>query len=351
MNEFKREDIKFFSLNDRKSKSSIKDIAIDPEKSETELKDKDIEKIAKEIIDSRKNGKPVILAFGAHLIKNGLGTVIKKMIEEGYVTHLATNGASSIHDWEIAFDGKTEEDVRENIKDGRFGTWEETGKFINLSIICGSKKNKGYGEIIGELISEDKIEVMSGLFNDPELAEKLRHNKINPGKIKIDHPFKEYSIFYNCYINNVLLTVHPGFGYDIIYTHPLNDGASIGKAAEIDFLRFVDSVSRLNGGVYISIGSAIMSPMIFEKALSMARNVKSQSGKDLKDFSIVINDIQEGEWDWGSGKEPEKNDPAYYLRFCKTFDRVGAKKMYYLKKDNRSFLLELYHQLKVQINS
>ena len=259
------------------------------------------------------------MAFGAHLIKNGLSLFLRRFIEEGLVTHLATNGAGVIHDWENAFLGKTEEDVRSAVLKGEFGIWEETGKYINKAVINGAKKNKGFGESVGEMIALDKF---------------------------TKHRFKDFSVQDSAFKNNVNFTVHPGFGYDIIYTHPMCDGASIGKTAEIDFIKFVDSVSKLNGGVYLSIGSAIMSPMIFEKSLSMARNVAKQKKQKIDDFMIVVNDIQAGgNWKWGSGKEPKKSDPAYYLRFCKTFDRMGAREMYYIKADNRDFLCGLYKKI------
>ena len=95
----------------------------------------------------------------------------------------------------------------------------------------------------------------------------------------------------------------------------------------------------------MSIGSAIMSPMIFEKALSMSRNISKQEGKEVRDFMIVINDIQKGELNWERGIEPTKDNPAYYLRFCKTFNRMGAREMYYIKSDNRNFLSQLYNCL------
>lgn len=344
--EFDRNKLKFLPLSSRKSKSCIEDILVNPD-SDFQLKDsKTIENIANQIFISRERNKPLILAFGAHLIKNGLSLVLKKMIEKNYITHLATNGASSIHDWEIAFHGKTEEDVREYIQKGQFGIWEETGKYINLALISGASKGKGYGESICEMIHKDRIIISEEIFNNPELKEKLKKSKINPGEIKIEHPFKAYSLQNFAFENKISFTVHPGFGYDIIYTHPVCDGASIGKTAEIDFLRFVNSISDLEGGVYISIGSSIMSPMIFEKSLSMARNIAHQSNRKIEDFMIVVNDIQEGSWDWSSKKEPDKNNPAYYLRFCKTFSRMNSREFHYIQDDNRNFLLSLYNFLK-----
>jgi hypothetical protein len=338
--EFDRNKLEILPLISRQSKSFIENIAISPD-SFVETKNlENITRISETIIQARKNKKPVILAFGAHLIKNGLSLVLRRLIEEGYVTHLATNGAGSIHDWENAFQGKTEEDVKKNIEQGQFGIWEETGKYINLALISGAFNGKGYGEAISEMIYRERIIV-------PEIKnEKLEKLGIKSGEIKINHLFKRYSVQDAAFAKGIPFTVHPGFGYDIIYTHPLSDGASIGKAAEIDFLKFADSVSDLEGGVYISIGSAIMSPMIFEKSLSMARNLARQEGRKIKDFMIVVNDIQDGNWDWNSGKEPEKDNPSYYLRFCKSFNRMGARELYYVQADNRDFLLSLYHNLK-----
>jgi len=338
---FNREKIKFKSILERKSKSDIIKIAMNEDKYENFdlIDDKKIEIMAENILDAKKNNKSIIIAFGAHLIKNGLSPILRKMIEKRYVTHLATNGAGSIHDWEFSFIGKSEEDVRENIISGQFGIWEETGKYINLALISGALREKGYGESIGEMIHKEEIIIPE--INNISLLNKLKNHKITEN-FKLIHPFKQFSIQESAFFNKIPFTIHPGFGYDIIYTHPLSDGASIGKTSEIDFLKFVESVSNLEGGVYISIGSAIMSPMIFEKALSMARNTKLQDNKTINDFLIVVNDIKASSWDFGKNLEPNKTNPEYYERFCKSFDRMGAREMFYIKSDNRNFLLSLY---------
>jgi hypothetical protein len=339
---FDRNKLNFFPLASRKSKSSIEQIAVNPDDYAcfSSENSKLIDKIAETILAARNNNKQVIIAYGAHLIKNGLGLVLRNMIEKHFITHLATNGAGSIHDWEFAFHGSSEEDVEENIKEGQFGLWEETGKYINLALILGAEKRKGYGESICEMINKEELIIP---ITDNE---KLKRNRIIPGKIIINHPYKKYSVQDATFSHSIPFTVHPGFGYDIIYTHPLSDGASIGKCAEIDFLKFAGSVNKLEGGVYLSIGSAIMSPMIFEKSLSMARNLAKQENRKIGDFMIVVNDIQEGNSDWNTGIEPDKSNPAYYLRFCKTFSRMHAREMHYIKQNNRDFLLSLYHSLK-----
>jgi hypothetical protein len=124
----------------------------------------------------------------------------------------------------------------------------------------------------------------------------------------------------------------------------MNLGAAVGRCAERDFLRFAASVADLEGGAYISVGSAVMSPMIFEKSLSMAQNVHLQEGKRIENHYMIIVDLARSEWDWQKNGEPPETDPAYYLRYLKTFSRMGGE-MHYLSADNRDFFLALYRAL------
>jgi hypothetical protein len=135
------------------------------------------------------------------------------------------------------------------------------------------------------------------------------------------------------------------FGQDIIYAHPLNSGAAVGRTALRDFLSYAHSVSALEGGVYMSVGSAVMSPMIFEKSLSMARNIALQGGHRIEDVFILVVDLARAVWDWSRDGEPPQDNPAYYLRYCKTFSRMGGT-MRYLTADNRDFFLSLLHALR-----
>jgi len=365
---FDKSRIQVRPLAERESKSSIEKIAVDPDAAPAPFTGDVavLTRLAERILDARKNKRSVILAYGAHLIKNGLGPVLRRMIELGFVTHVATNGAGAIHDWEFSFQGRSEEDVSRYAKEGQFGIWEETGRYLNLALILGAAAGKGYGESIGDMVRADRLSVpdarelraelmaqltapcatsenAGGLFDLLFFLEKM---KLPRGDVAIAHPFKRYSVLAAARAAGVPLTIHPGFGYDIIYTHPYNFGAAIGRTAEVDWLTYVSSVANLEGGVYLSIGSAVMSPMIFEKALSLARNVARQDGNRIADFMLVVNDIQHsGDWQWGSGAEPPKHNPAYYLRFCKTFDRMGASEMHYVCADNRNFLCNVYAQL------
>ena len=134
------------------------------------------------------------------------------------------------------------------------------------------------------------------------------------------------------------------FGHDIIYAHPLNCGAAVGRTAERDFLRFARAVADLEGGVYLSVGSAVMSPMIFEKSLSMARNLAHQEDRRIERFSLFVVDLAAVSWDWQKAGEPLPEDPAYYVRYLKTFSRMGGE-LAYLQADNRDFLLALWREL------
>lgn len=310
---------------------------------------------------ARSMKRSVILAFGAHTIKNGLAPVLNSLIKDGWLTHLATNGAGIIHDWEFAYQGATGEDVRENVNKGQFGIWHETGLFINLAIAAGAYRGLGYGESVGRMIHDEGLEIpdRSTLLKDakdlairsPEIAaaaldllQVVDRQGLKPGFFKISHPFRESSVQCKAYELDIPFTGHPMIGHDIIYNHPANNGAAIGRTALRDFLSFTGSVTNLDHGVYISLGSAIMSPMIFEKALSMAQNVKIQGGEHIDNHYILVADLAEGEWDWTENGEPPADNPAYYLRYNKTFSRMGGV-MRYLSTDNRDFLPALYREL------
>ncbi len=323
-----------------------------------------VEKAAERIRSAVQANRPVILAFGAHTIKNGMAPTLMALMEEGWVTHLATNGAGIIHDWEFAWQGKSSEDVRENVNKGKFGIWDETGYFINLALIAGAYEGLGYGEAVGKMISDEGLWIpgvqeleeraKALIATDPEtaaaaidLAGTIRKFNLRPGFLSVPHPYKKFSVQAHAYDLGIPFTGHPMIGHDIIYNHPMNLGAAVGRTALNDFLCFAKSVSNLENGVYLSIGSAVMSPMIFEKALSMAQNLAIQENRHIDNHYMLIVDLAQSDWDWQKNGEPPTDHPAYYLRFCKTFRRMGGE-MDYLTADNRDFLLALYQNLKIQ---
>lgn len=349
-------------LGTRHSKLDIRAIAVTPEASLKapvgQALAERLRPIADRILRARQSGAPVVCAFGAHAIKNGLGPLLAGFAGRGWITHLATNGAGVIHDWEFSYQGQSSEDVRANVRVGRFGTWEETGLYINLAITLGAYEGRGYGESVGSLIAGQGLrlpleaELLEAMQTDPalwrraaaaDLLDSLRALGIAGGFYPVQHPYSAYSVQAAALTQGFHFTAHPMFGHDIIYTHRANKGAAIGRTAERDFLLFADSVSRLEGGVYLSVGSSVMSPMIFEKALSMARNVRLQQNQDIRDCQIVVVDLQEETWDWSRG-EPPDNHPAYYHRFMKTFSRMACP-VTYLCADNRLFFQGLYQAL------
>jgi len=321
--------------------------------------------LAKKMAYAKANNKSIMLAFGAHLIKNGLSPVLQELASLGFVTHFATNGAGSIHDLEFALVGKSGEDVRANTKAGMFGTWDETGYITDAACLYFGAKGLGYGASVGQAIlkgSETSIETKEVLETELQNALKkgdfarasaladllVRHGEISSRGFDFAYKNKENSLQYFARKNEIPFTVHPGIGYDIIYLHPICTPSTIGRACEVDFLTYASGVANLDGGgVYLSVGSAIMSPMIFEKSMSLANNIRMGKEKrgNIKDFHIAVVDLQDGGgWDWSSG-EPPKDNPAYYLRFCKTFSRMGGD-LTYFELDNRLFLTALLEELK-----
>jgi len=204
----------------------------------------ELEAVSEKILEARKNGKPVIVFYGAHVIKCGLSRYLIDLIRRGLITHIASNGAGSIHDFELAFLGGTSEHVPTAIEDGSFGMWEQTGGWMNEAINQGAAKGYGYGEALAHYIDE------------------------NPEKF----PYKDDCVFYNAYANGVPATYHVTMGTDIIHEHPSVDFANLGATSGKDFKIFVNSLKDLEGGVFLNIGSAVTGAEVFLKALSIVRN-------------------------------------------------------------------------------
>ena len=361
---FDRSRVRFRPLSARRNKFEIDKIRADPSSPPPPAGDAEdaIARLADRVQDARSAGNAVILCHGAHLIKNGASSLIQALVDGGWVAHVATNGAGSIHDWEFAFQGASCEDVRAYAKIGQFGTWDETGRWCGAALHVGALAERGFGESIGHLIGTERLVVPEPV----DLIETLRQaadrriaaerggaaadllqllddGLIDPGTHVVPHPWKSSSIQATCHERGVPFTVHPGIGQDIVYTHPAVRGSAVGRAALADFLAFAASIERLEGGVFISCGSSVMSPMIFEKSISMARNVILERGERLDDFLVVVNDLAPVTWNWAEG-EPPLDHPAYYVRFCKTFSRMGGE-LLYVGIDNRAFLHNLLARL------
>jgi hypothetical protein len=226
-----------------------------------------------------------ILMMGAHVLRAGVNRHIIDLIERGLIDQIAMNGAGAIHDYEIARIGATTESVDRYIRTGEFGLWKETGE-LNDWIREAAIKGLGLGENVGRRIQAS------------------------------NYPHKDLSVFAAAYRHKVPATVHAGIGYDIIHEHPNCDGAAIGATSYTDFLIFTRTVERLEGGVLLNFGSAIMGPEVYLKALSMARNVAHQEGRTIRDFATAVFDMVPIKGD--HRKELPKTDPGYYFRPQKT---------------------------------
>jgi hypothetical protein len=319
-----------------------------------------VEECARHIKTARSRGAAVILIYGAHLLRNGAARIVERMMAGGWLTHLATNGAGSIHDWEYAWLGASTESVADNVATGTFGTWDETAINIHLALLSGALDGLGYGEALGRFILEDgatlpeERELVAAIAGDPrhsltdaraDLLRTMTAQGWRAGRVDVIHRWKDASILAQAYRHGVPMTVHPGIGYDIISNHPVFSGAAIGRAADRDFRLFGGSLQNLDGGVVLSVGSAIMGPQVFEKALSCVHNLRLQEGREVvRGHAFYVVDLQDGGgWDWAQG-EPPKTSPAYYLRFCKSYSRMGGT-LNYLQCDNLTFIQHLHRRL------
>lgn len=243
--------IKTYSLKQRYSKVKALDFAKVGKKCEgfrefyaslpNILAAKDFKQIVDAIVGAYKRKKAVILMLGAHPIKCGLSPLIIQLINKGIITHVAMNGAGIIHDFELSLQGKTSEDVAASLKNGKFGMAKETAEFLNSAI--NDNADLGVGSAVAKSLS----------------CAKLR--------------YKNLSIIYACEQKGIPVTVHVAIGTDIIHQHPSCDGASLGEAALVDFHKLTETVAKLNGGVVLNFGSAVIMPEVFLKALNIARNL------------------------------------------------------------------------------
>jgi hypothetical protein len=204
----------------------------------------DLRHVIDAIATAKRAGRGVILLLGGHVIKVGLGPLVRAWIGRGIVTHVALNGAAAIHDFELAAYGGTSEDVESGLQDGSFGMAEETGADMNAAIIAAAKAGQGMGEGLARALAARK-----------------------------DLPGREASILLAAQDHEVAVTVHPAIGAEIIHQHPSTDGAAIGATGQRDFRRLAGSLPDLDhGGVVLNWGSAVIMPEVFLKALTVARN-------------------------------------------------------------------------------
>ena len=268
--------------------------------------------LGRRMVEARQAGRARILLMGAHVLRAGVARFLIDMMERGLVDHIAMNGAGPIHDWEFALVGASTESVARYIQTGEFGLWQETGR-MNDVIAAAARKELGLGEALGKAILDG------------------------------DFPHKDISVLAAGVRFGIPVTVHVGIGYDILHEHGNCDGAALGQTSYQDFLIFAHSVSRLEGGVLLSLGSAVMGPEVYLKALAMARNVAHQEGRAIRRFTTGVFDLIPLEGDLK--KQAPKSDARYYYRPWKTIllrTVADGGESFYVQGDHRQTVPALY---------
>jgi deoxyhypusine synthase len=243
--------IRTYPIASRKNKVHLSDMI--PLANTIEFKNEELEKLARAIRAAKANKSPVVFMLGGAVIKEGCSLLLIDLMKKGFITHLAMNGSVSIHDFEIAMIGETSESVQDGLIDGSFGMIEETGALMNAAINKGYKAGKGYGQAIGEKIKELSLK------------------------------FKESSILYQALAMGIKTTSHVAIGGDIIHQHPSCSGAALGATSFKDFESLAETMTHIENGVVVNVGSAVIMPEVFLKALTIARNL----GFRHNDFTVA----------------------------------------------------------------
>ena len=250
--EFDLSSIHTYPLKSRPSKARAENFArpVAPGASAASLVDSlpnilaaaDFKAVARAVVDAKQSGSGALWGLGAHVIKTGVGPVLIDLMERGFVSAIATNGAAVIHDFEVALVGATSEDVDEALGPGRFGMAEETGRVLNTAITDGVAAGMGIGQAVTRFLADKQPQ------------------------------FARASVLAAAARLQVPVTVHVAIGTDVIHMHPAASGAALGEGSLRDFRYFVSSVARLERGVYLNCGSAVVLPEVFLKAVALARN-------------------------------------------------------------------------------
>ena len=302
------------SAFERENLVTIENMAFPSSSKVPEWDHPEFDELIDRIIVAKENGRPIIWSLGAHVIKCGLSRYIIELMKEGFVSHLAGNGAVSIHDFEIAYLGGTSEYVPNAIEDGSFGMWEETGLWIYQAIKKGFGKNLGYGASLAA-------------YMDANLKK---------------FPHRDVSVVYRAYDKGIPATFHVTIGTDIIDEHPAADFSAKGGTSGKDFAIYCNSISQMEGGVFLNFGSSVTGPEVFLKALAICRN----QGYQLKDFTTANFDLIPLGQDYR--KEIDKQNYHYFYRPRKNIinrpTSMGGKG-FYIKGNHKKTIPNLYSKL------
>jgi len=271
--------------------------------------------LAERIVAASRAKRTVMFCCGAHVLRKGNGPLLIDLMQRGLLSHVALNGAGAIHDFELAMIGATCESVPRYVRTGEFGLWNETGR-LNEAAVDAQRDGIGYGEALGRMIEEEQF------------------------------PHRQTSVLAAAYRLGVPITVHVAIGQDIVHEHPSFDPAATGTASYTDFLIYTESITRLEGGAMLNLGTAVMGPEVYLKALTMARNVARQEGRTIGDFTTAVFDMMPLGDD--VDHEAEKSDPRYYFRPYKTIlvrTVADGGRSHYIEGDHRRTIPALYDQI------
>ncbi len=310
--QFDRSQLNIRPLPERQHDIRLDEILVDPSGPRLTFEHEAIPILADRIASATKDGRAVVFACGAHVLRRGNGPLLIDLMQRGILNHVSFNGAGAIHDFELALIGASCESVARYVSEGQFGLWRETSR-LNDAVVEGAADGLGFGESVGRMIEQDQF------------------------------PHRNSSVLAAGYRLQIPVTVHVSIGQDIVHEHPNFDGAAAGAASLTDFLIFTSSISRLEGGVFLNIGSAVMGPEVYLKALAMARNVAHQQGQQIRKFTTGVFDLPNLGNDLSH--EAPKDDPRYYFRPFKTIlvrTVADGGESYYVQGDHSATVPALY---------
>ncbi|MFC1461326.1 hypothetical protein ACFLQR_02265 [Verrucomicrobiota bacterium] len=306
---FDRTRVKALPLSDRVSDL---DLSVIRDLDRVTCSHKDLGEAGRRVQAASQSGSASILMIGAHVLRSGVQRYLIDLMERGLISCLAMNGAGVIHDYEFALKGVTTESVARYVSEGQFGLWRETGE-INTIVSDAASRDMGLGEAVGKAIEE------------------------------VSFPHKDISVLAAGWRLGVPITVHVGIGYDIVFEHANCDGAAYGQTSYHDFLKFTHAVERLEGGIVMNFGSAVMAPEIFLKALAMVRNAAHSENKRISKFTTLVCDLVELPDDFR--KEPPRTTPGYYFRPWKTMlvrTVADGGESFYVRGDHKETVPQLW---------
>jgi hypothetical protein len=310
--QFDRSCLQILPLAERTHDLTLEEIVNVPQGPRVPFAHQAIPILADRIVQAASAKRAILFACGAHVLRQGNAPLLIDLMQRGLLSHLALNGAGAIHDFELAMIGHTCESVARYVRNGQFGLWQESSR-LNDAVNTGHRAGLGFGEAVGKYIEDERF------------------------------PHRATSVLAAGYRLRVPVTVHVAIGQDIVHEHPNFDGAATGATSLTDFLIFTETVTRLEGGVFLNIGSAVMGPEVYLKALAMARNVAHQRDEGIAHFTTAVFDLPELGNDLTH--EAPKHDPRYYFRPYKTIlvrTVADGGESYYVQGDHKATVPALY---------